>query len=201
MKQVTIIKLFLALLSVGLIYFIINKSAFSSMNGVMGAVAVFKTDKIEGEVVISEYRDGVKVRAYFTKLPPGKHGFHIHKAGDLRGEGCHGLCEHYDIGNNAHGGAPDHKGERHIGDLGNIELKEGKCEKDYYIKGIQPSDLWGRSIIVHDDEDDLGNGPFEDSKVTGHSGERIGCAIFGRATSGACKPKYNKTRKNKNSSK
>jgi hypothetical protein len=77
----------------------------------------------------------------------------------------------------------------------------GKFEKDYYIKGIRPSDLWGRSIIVHDDEDDLGNGPFEDSKVTGHSGARIGCAIFGRAASGTCKPKYNKTRKNKNSSK
>ena len=201
MKQVTIIKLFLALLSVGLIYFIINKSAFSSMNGVMGAVAVFKTDKIEGEVVISEYRDGVKVKAHFAKLPPGKHGFHIHKAGDLRGEGCHGLCEHYDIGNNSHGGTPEHSGERHTGDLGNIELKDGKFEKDYYIKGIRPSDLWGRSIIVHDDEDDLGNGPFEDSKVTGHSGARIGCAIFGRATTGTCKPKFNKTRKNKNSSK
>ena len=201
MKQVTIIKLFFALLSVGLlIYFIINKGIFSSMNSVMGAVgavAVFKTDKIEGEVVVSEYRDGVKVKAHFTKLPSGKHGFHIHKAGDLRGEGCQGLCEHYDIGNNAHGGAPEHKGERHTGDLGNIELKNGKCERDYYIKGISPQDLWGRSIIVHDDEDDLGDGPFEDSKVTGHSGARIGCAIFGRAAVGTCKPKYNKTRKNK----
>ena len=198
MKQVTIIKLFFALLSVGLlIYFIINKGVFSSMNsvvGAVGAVAVFKTDKIEGEVVVSEYRDGVKVKAHFTKLPSGKHGFHIHKAGDLRGEGCQGLCEHYDIGNNAHGGTPEHGGERHTGDLGNIELKNGKCERDYYIKGISPQDLWGRSIIVHDDEDDLGEGPFEDSKVTGHSGARIGCAIFGRT---ACKPKYNKTRKNK----
>ena len=184
MKQVTIIKLFFALLSVALlIYFIINKGVFSSMNnlgGAVGAVAVFKTDKIEGEVVVSEYRDGVKVKAHFTKLPSGKHGFHIHKAGDLRGEGCQGLCEHYDIGSNAHGGTPEHGGER-----------------EYYIKGISPQDLWGRSIIVHDDEDDLGEGPFEDSKVTGHSGARIGCAIFGRAAVGTCKPKYNKTRKNK----
>jgi Cu-Zn family superoxide dismutase len=195
MKQVAIIKLFFALLSlVLLIYFIINKGVFSSMTSAVGAVAVFKTDKIEGEVVVSDYRDGVKVKAHFTKLPSGKHGFHIHKAGDLRGEGCHGLCEHYDIGNNEHGGAPEHGGERHTGDLGNIELKNGKCEKEYYIKGISPRDLWGRSIIVHEDEDDLGTGPFEDSKVTGHSGARIGCAIFGRT---ACKPKYNKTRKNK----
>jgi superoxide dismutase, Cu-Zn family len=193
MKHTTIIKLIFALLALSiLIYFLINNDVFNSMTS--GAVAVFKTDKIEGEVVVSDYRDGVKVKAYFTKLPSGLHGFHIHKAGDLRGEGCHGLCEHYDIGKNSHGGSPDHKGERHTGDLGNIELKNGKFEKEYYIKGIRPSDLWGRSIIVHDDEDDLGKGQFEDSKVTGHSGIRIGCAIFGR-TSDKCKPKYNKTRK------
>lgn len=195
MKQAFIIKLSVALLIISiLIYFVINNGALNSMSSAEGAVAVFKTDKIEGEVVVSDYRDGVKVKAHFTKLPSGQHGFHIHKAGDLRGEGCHGLCEHYDIGKNEHGGAPEHGGIRHTGDLGNIELKNGKCEKEYYIKGISVRDLWGRSIIVHDDEDDLGTGPFEDSKVTGHSGARIGCAIFGRT---ACKPKYNKTRKNK----
>jgi Cu-Zn family superoxide dismutase len=116
---------------------------------------IFKQDEIYGEIVVDNYRDGVKVKAHFTKLPPGKHGFHIHKAGDLRGEGCHGLCEHYDIGKNSHGGSPEHSGERHTGDLGNIELKNGVFKKEYYIKGISVKDLWGRSIIVHEDEDDL----------------------------------------------
>jgi Cu-Zn family superoxide dismutase len=41
-------------------------------------------------------------------------------------------------------------------------------------------DLWGRSVIVHADPDDLGKGPFEDSPTTGHSGARIACAVFGR---------------------
>ncbi len=62
-----------------------------------GAVAVIKTDKIIGEVVAYDFRGGIKLSAHFTRLPPGKHGFHIHKGGDLRGEGCHGLCEHYDV--------------------------------------------------------------------------------------------------------
>lgn len=155
------------------------------------AVAVFKTDIIIGYVLVSNYKDGVKLHAEFTKLPSGKHGFHIHKAGDLRGEGCQGLCEHYDIGNNSHGG-PNSR-EKHTGDLGNIELLNGKCKKIYYIKGISVRDLWGRSIIVHEDEDDLGKGSYEDSHITGHSGARIGCAIFGRVF---CKAKYNKTRKN-----
>jgi Cu-Zn family superoxide dismutase len=163
----------------------------------MSAVAVFKTDEIQGEAVAIRYKSGVKLTSHFTKLPPGKHGFHIHKAGDLRGEGCMGLCEHYDIGSNAHGGEPGSTRKRHTGDLGNIEItgkRKHKCKefrKSYHLKGITPRDLWGRSIIVHKDEDDLGKGNFEDSKTTGHSGARIGCAIFGRAL---CAPKTRKNR-------
>lgn len=165
----------------------------------VGAVAVFRTELIEGYVTVDNYKKGVILKAFFSKLPKGKHGFHIHKAGDLRGEGCNGLCEHYDIGNNNHGDRPKNKiqEERHTGDLGNIEIKEGAnyVNKKYYIENIKTQDLWGRSIIVHEGEDDLGKGQFEDSLITGHSGARIGCAIFGRVI---CKNKSNhKTRKNK----
>jgi Cu-Zn family superoxide dismutase len=158
------------------------------------AVAVFKENNIQGEAVARNHRNGIKLNILFTKLPSGKHGLHIHKAGDLRGEGCHGLCEHYDIGHNTHGGEPGSTHIRHTGDLGNIYILPDKssCKKEYYIPGIKIKDLWGRSIIVHEDEDDLGKGPHDDSKITGHSGARIGCAIFGR---GICKPQYNKTRK------
>ena len=58
----------------------------------MSGVAVFLSDTVQGNVVINDCKKGVDVIATFTKLPPGKHGFHIHKAGDLRGEGCMGLC-------------------------------------------------------------------------------------------------------------
>lgn len=155
----------------------------------MNAIAVFRTAEIEGDVVATQEKGGVKVVANFTKLPPGKHGFHIHKAGDLRGEGCMGLCEHYDIGGHRHGGAPGSTKERHTGDLGN--LTGPRTKKSYHLKGVSLKDLWGRSIIVHADEDDLGKGSFEDSLITGHSGKRMGCAIFGR---GLCKPKF-QTRK------
>jgi Cu-Zn family superoxide dismutase len=154
------------------------------------AVAVLNTKEIKGTVIATDYRDGVVINAHFTDLPPGKHGFHIHKAGDLRGDGCHGLCEHYDIGNNTHGGRPGETHIRHTGDLGNIEMpKNGDLKRRYYLKNIKIKDLWGRSIIVHADEDDLGKGEHDDSKITGHSGARIGCAIFGRMS---CPPKYNK---------
>jgi Cu-Zn family superoxide dismutase len=160
------------------------------------AVAIFNTDHIVGEVVASHHSRGIRIIATFSKLPAGKHGFHIHRAGDLRGEGCMGLCEHFDVGHHRHGGAPGCKGERHTGDLGNIEIVSGRtsCRKEYIIPRITVRDLWGRSIIVHEDEDDEGKGPFEDSLVTGHSGRRIGCAIFGRTV---CPPKPLKTRKAK----
>lgn len=146
-------------------------------------VAVFKEAAIQGEVVITGYKQGVLLKATFTKLPPGPHGFHIHKAGDLRGEGCMGLCEHYDIGHHVHGAGPTSKKERHTGDLGNISLpaKQSCIRKSYYIKGPCVADLLGRSLIVHEGEDDLGQGDYDDSKTTGHSGKRMGCAIIGRA--------------------
>ena len=146
-------------------------------------VAVFKDNTIQGEVVIINAKQGVLLKAKFTKLPPGPHGFHIHKAGDLRGEGCMGLCEHYDLGQHVHGAGPTSKKERHTGDLGNISIpvKKSYVRKSYYIKGPRVIDLLGRSLIVHEGEDDLGQGGHDDSKTTGHSGKRMGCAIIGRA--------------------
>jgi Cu/Zn superoxide dismutase len=66
--------------------------------------------------------------------------------------------------------------------LGNIEVRAGSAgaHYTYFLEGVKPSELWGRAMIVHADEDDLGRGSHEDSKTTGHSGARIGCAVFGR---------------------
>lgn len=147
------------------------------------AVAVFRGGLVEGEVVAKQKTASIlELKAVFTKLPPGKHGFHIHTSGDLRGEGCKGACAHFHKGPpSSHGGLPGQTRNRHTGDLGNIELPEsGTFEKTYRLKGLKVSELWGRSMIVHADEDDLGYGPHEDSHTTGHSGARIGCAVFGR---------------------
>ena len=148
------------------------------------AVAVFQGSKVEGDVVIEQRGpQQVRVKAIFTRLPPGKHGFHIHKAGDLRGEGCQGACAHYHTGPPCdHGAEPGQTSSpRHTGDLGNIEMpKKGPFEKEWFLKGTSVQDLWGRSIIVHADEDDLGLGDHEDSKTTGHSGARIACSVIGR---------------------
>lgn len=147
------------------------------------AVAVLITPKVEGEVCFYPKKTGVLVACRFTRLPPGYHGFHIHRAGDLRGEGCKAACDHWHRGSpTTHGGPPTHKGPRHTGDLGNLKMEEGESllEKTFFLKHVSIDELYGRSVIVHEDEDDYGKGPHDDSKTTGHSGARIACAVIGR---------------------
>ena len=145
------------------------------------AVAVFRQPTIQGEAVAETEKGGVRLLVTWTLLPPGKHGFHIHRAGDLRGEGCKHACDHWHVGAPVDHGGPRSK-ERHTGDLGNVEIRSSASgsKYSYFLKGVTPADLWGRALIVHADEDDLGRGSHEDSKKTGNSGARIGCAIFGR---------------------
>ena len=148
------------------------------------AVAVFATPQVKGETVFTQVAKGTTIKATFTALPKGLHGFHIHKAGDLRGDGCKKACDHWNKGPaQPHGGPPPHR-NRHTGDLGNVELPSGdpSISYHYFLKGVTIGELLGRSVIVHADEDDLGLGDHEDSKTTGHSGARIACAVIGRAS-------------------
>ena len=156
------------------------------------AVAVFDNTQVKGEVLIKQKGSGVQIKALFSRLPGGKHGFHIHRAGDLRGEGCKGACDHWhkgEPGNVEHGDSPSAPGAnqtdpRHTGDLGNIEERE---RKTIFLDNVSLDELYGRAMIIHADEDDLGKGGHEDSKTTGHSGARIGCAIIGRIESASQK--------------
>jgi len=149
------------------------------------AVAIFHTRLVEGEVVFKELKTGTHCTASFSKLPAGEHGFHIHKAGDLRGEGCKMACDHFHMGEPCNHGGPPPIGarrgsvskERHTGDLGNIV---GGKVYEYLLKDVKLTDLWGRSVIVHADKDDYGLGGEKDSLTTGHSGKRIACAVIGR---------------------
>lgn len=159
----------------------------------MSAVACFSDTNVQGEVLFFDTINGCRIEANFSKLPPGEHGFHIHKAGDMRGKGCLGACDHYHKGSpTQHGGPPTMPGPRHTGDLGNIS--GSPCKKTYMLKHVKTSELFGRSIIVHEDPDDLGKGPFEDSLITGHAGKRLSCSIIGRIEAPSC---LKKTRKNK----
>ena len=132
---------------------------------------LFYEDEKNKETVISINMKGMK---------PGKHGIHIHQTGDLR-KGCESLGPHYNPFGKYHGGPNDK--ERHVGDLGNITAdKNGNVKillRDKLIKLRGKYSIVGRSVVVHEDEDDLGKGFFDDSKTTGHSGRRVVCGVIG----------------------
>jgi Cu-Zn family superoxide dismutase len=163
---------------------------------VMKGVATFSgAGGVKGEAVFTDTRRGLEIMATFSELPSGEHGFHIHTNGDLREEGCMGACAHYNKGpKRNHGPAPGTQGgqgERHTGDLGNIEKTDHVYR--YKLVDVTVADLLGRTLIVHADPDDLGLGGHDDSLVTGHSGKRIACAIIGRAKD--CVSAKSRTRK------
>ena len=138
---------------------------------------------VSGIVYLEETADK-KTRIYgsIRGLRPGLHGFHIHEAGDMT-KGCDSACSHYNPYGHTHGGLTAKK--RHVGDLGNIEAgKNGVATfdiMDRFVKLRGKYSVIGRSLVVHEDEDDLGNGNHEDSLTTGHSGKRLACGVIGFA--------------------
>lgn len=132
----------------------------------------------KGIVLFKERKAGLFVDASFSDLPEGDHGFHIHKAGDLRGDNKL-ACDHYHKGPPSyHGGPPGSGfGPRHTGDLGNVRANS---KYTYTLRDVTVSDILGRSVIIHAKPDDYGLGGHDDSLVTGHAGARIACAVIGR---------------------
>ncbi|CAE6446083.1 unnamed protein product [Rhizoctonia solani] len=117
-----------------------------------------------------------------TGLSAGKHGIHVHEFGDLTG-GCASAGAHFNPEQKNHGGPQ--ATERHVGDLGNIEAGSGgEAMVDIYDRIISFSgnnSIIGRSLVIHDGEDDLGQGGFIDSLTTGHAGPRFACGTISLA--------------------
>ena len=155
-----------------------------SKSQIQEAVAVISVGKIQGIVIFKQKEDYVRIIIDIKGLNKNhKHGFHIHESGDLR-EGCKSCCAHYNPSNTEHSGLDG----GHAGDLGNIKTDdEGNCSISIKTNKFIVDDILGRSIIIHEDEDDLGLGNESDSKTTGHSGARIACSVIGISKDGICK--------------
>ncbi|PIA16822.1 Cu,Zn superoxide dismutase [Coemansia reversa NRRL 1564] len=147
------------------------------------AVAVLKGDSNVSGVVTFEQESGsspITVLAKISGLAPGKHGFHIHQFGDNT-NGCTSAGPHFNPFNKTHGAPTDEN--RHLGDLGNVVASsDGKVEakiQDSQVSLFGEHSVIGRTIVIHEGEDDLGKGGHELSATTGNAGPRPACGVIG----------------------
>lgn len=150
---------------------------------------------IKGVVKFEELPSGnTKISGIITGFPKkmsgNHHGIHIHKTGNLT-NGCKSLEGHYNPEDKDHSGRlttdnwgrPKINFDRHVGDLGNVTIdKDGKIQfekVDPLVRLKGKNSVIGRSIVLHKNEDDLGLGGHEKSRITGNAGPRIACGVIG----------------------
>eukprot|EP01133_Synstelium_polycarpum_P011946 gene11946-13921_t len=142
------------------------------------AVSVLKGEKVNGVVKFTQESSTAPVQVEFEIT--GNHGFHVHEFGDTT-NGCISAGGHFNPTNKQHGAPSDEN--RHVGDLGNIAAPGDAVTKhtitDKIITLFGEHSIIGRTMVVHADEDDLGQGTFPDSKTTGHAGARLACGVIG----------------------
>ena len=140
----------------------------------MKAIAVFPNG--HGYVrFIQTAKTQVSVNGHLKNIPNGKHGFHIHASGNLLKKDCSSCGGHYNPHTTTHGGRTG----GHAGDLGNITVKRNTSNFRFITSNFTVKEIIGRSIIVHEDEDDLGKGNNAESLRTGNAGKRMLCAVIG----------------------
>lgn len=103
---------------------------------------------------------------------PGR-AIHIHELGDLS-SGCDSNGGHY---NPFHVNHP-----RHPGDFGNFSPKDGKIRKykpNLFATLFGPYSILGRSVVIHEQEDDMGKGNNKASLENGNAGKRLACCVIG----------------------
>ncbi|CAG8480316.1 6271_t:CDS:2 [Paraglomus occultum] len=110
-------------------------------------------------------------------IPPGTHGIHIHETGDIS-DGVASTGDHYNPEGVAHGDLE----QGHVGDLGNIIVDEnGWGDLLVESRRIKVGDVIGRSMVITHDEDDLGQGSNEQSKIDGNSGRGALTGVIARS--------------------
>lgn len=149
------------------------------------AVAIFYGPKVKGEVYFEQPKNKSGTYVTFNLKGLGKNktrAVHIHTYGDLR-KGCKSLGSHWNPKKKLHGSYYFNGLNHHSGDL--INNMKANTKGTFKYKYFDPlvklrgmNNIYGRSVVVHDGVDDLGQGGDAESKKTGNAGGRMACAII-----------------------
>ncbi|XP_007902252.1 superoxide dismutase [Cu-Zn] isoform X1 [Callorhinchus milii] len=146
-----------------------QSSDSTGVSGVSGTV-IFEWDETE-EVLI---------KGTISGLSPGKHGLHVCSFGNIT-DGYFHSGDHYNPCDKKHGGPQDE--ERHVGDLGNVEASDSGVAEfqmhDRLLRLAGNYSVIGRTLVVTENEDDLGKGGDEQSLTTGNAGKGLAWGIIG----------------------
>ena len=154
------------------------------------AVAVLipeKDARLSGTILFDQQSPYEQVVVTFNvKGPPGStHAIHVHEYGDTR-EGCKSLGDHYNPFDAPHGSWKT-RSRRHMGDLiNNLTFDQNgdpilSKYTDLMLTLYGSYSLYGRSVVMHRNQDDEGRGGHPTSLTTGNSGERIAHGIIAMA--------------------
>lgn len=158
----------------------LNAQTPSAGEDITKAIAVLQPAQggnVHGIVSFTQEGNNLKVVADIEGLTPGRHGFHIHQFGDLSAPDGKSAGDHFNPASERHGGPAD--AQHHMGDMGNIEAQsDGKAHLELTLTGVSlngANSIIGRSVVVHEKEDDTMSQP------AGNSGARIAFGVIGIA--------------------
>ncbi|XP_051558989.1 extracellular superoxide dismutase [Cu-Zn] [Myxocyprinus asiaticus] len=133
--------------------------------------------RVYGQVFFKQSGPKEKLRVTFRLYGLPDHSkqpraVHIHEYGDLS-KGCESTGGHYDpLGMNH---------PQHPGDFGNFVPNNGKIRQsmDANATLFGRLSVLGRSVVIHEGEDDLGRGGNVESLRNGNAGQRLACCVIG----------------------
>uniref|UniRef100_A0A8B9VM28 Superoxide dismutase [Cu-Zn] n=1 Tax=Anas zonorhyncha TaxID=75864 RepID=A0A8B9VM28_9AVES len=135
--------------------------------------------QVTGQVLFRQHYPQGRLEAIFhlegfplNDDQPGR-AIHIHELGDLS-SGCDSTGGHYNPFRVNH--------PRHPGDFGNFSPKDGKIRKfkpNLFATLFGPYSILGRSVVIHEQEDDMGKGNNKASLENGNAGKRLACCVIG----------------------
>ena len=133
-------------------------------------------NNVTGTVTFTSVDGGVEIVADLEGLEPGKYGFHIHEKGDCSAPDAESAGGHFNPDGSPHGDPDNPAGQRHVGDMGNVEAdEEGKAHyerTDQVISMEGENSIVGKAVIVHAQPDDL------QSQPVGEAGSRLACGVI-----------------------